>query len=378
MTERQPAASRELLRLLGTYRRRLQFLTFTRSLLPCLAAVCAGLVTLGVVVPFTPRHAVLSVGWSAALVIVTAVAIALARTPSLRTTAEIVDARLGLANLSTTALQFSEQEDSVSRLVVASANERLSAHAPKELSAHAPSAIRWLMPALVSCVVVAALFVTKSPSPRLTPQASTSAAAGDRVVAGQQAAAQNAAAASSADSRAPRRETTASAVPQPNAAARTSEHATGSEQRSVPETGDSSAPTASSQSGDATTRRAAETTRAEHDGGLRRDGASDRSGKDARSVASSVADSHRGGRSAASADRPVIGWIKGAGGVDGATPARDRSFTASAPAESAAYVAEYRAGAARAESAVARARVATEVRTLVRDYFMAIRPASQR
>src|SRR5437588_6448974 len=141
MTEHQPAA-RSLTVVLGAYQRRLRLVAFVRYLPASAAGAIAILSATAIITPMTARGAMISILGGAALVAIAAGALALMQTPSLSTTANIVDRRFGLANLVVTALQFSEKADSVSRLIVANADARLAAHLPNELPLDAAPRIR--------------------------------------------------------------------------------------------------------------------------------------------------------------------------------------------------------------------------------------------
>jgi hypothetical protein len=98
-------------------RRRLRFLGFIEVAMPAIAATVA-------VAAVSSRAWVLPVG--AAVAAVASLAWAVARTPTPRQAAAALDGRLGLEDSLVAALQFNTESDPVSRLVVRDAERRLS------------------------------------------------------------------------------------------------------------------------------------------------------------------------------------------------------------------------------------------------------------
>jgi hypothetical protein len=285
---------------------------------------------------------------STALMAAVAIAafISMARLPSARATAAIIDRNLELHDCVVTAVQCAASEDAFSQLVLRDAVMRLARVRRSEaFPLEVPRAA--VLTPLVACLVIGAAARLPTLSEfgfaRRGPESSTSSA---KAVANQG----RAAVAANPAGTAPTAPSTNSAPPGASVTPAPQPEGSGEPRESVREESPGSS------TGSVGSQKAPDTL------------AATATGLEPRS-----SDRGAGGRgSAASRDASRAGGVSGS---DAASP-REASIP-NAPPAGASYAGAYRSGRAAAETAIAQDRIPRERRAYVRDYFNAIRPRDQ-
>ena len=331
--------------------RRATLVLFAQAL--CLSGGMSLLVGEALIVGGAVHNVVTAVATAATVALLTAAAATVLLRPGLRDIAAAIDARLHLQDRLVTALQFNAAVDPFSQLVVRDAHSHVA-------SIRASDAVPFVLPRSIratsaaAAIVSAVTIVATTEIPRWSP-AGWTGLGGPGVTA-------NSAGAAGPASNAPKQ--------QPNPAAGVSIAANNGTERSSPR----QQPTANQ--AEATTQstqaRSSSETASPSSGGTERLERGSTTSGDTTSTNTNASDATgvAGGAASTSYER------RGGGVANGAQSAR--STGTAAPPDDSAYRAAYRSGRGAAESAIGQDRVPADLRSYVRDYFVAIRPAGDK
>jgi hypothetical protein len=335
---------------LENLRRRATLVLFGQAL--CLSGGVSVLIAEGLVAGGAVHNLLAAVWVAASATLLSAAAATIALRPGLRDIAASIDARLDLQDRLVTALQFNTAADPFSQLVVRDACSRVTAFRASDAVPFAlPRGVRPTAAAAAAVLAVMILATTEVPrwspagwtgigGPGITTDAAGAAARATGAAKPQvNSAAGSSIAADNAIDRSSARQQTAAdqtvATPQPAQA------------RSLREV-------ASPSSGGAERLERGSTARA--------------GSTNTHTLANAPNDAGVAGGAASTSYEQ-----RGGGVVNGARSPRSTGTTAP-PSDDSRYRAAYRSGRAAAESAVAQDRVPADLRSYVRDYFIAIRP----
>lgn len=357
---------------LRRFQRRLRMSLFVRSLPPAcscaLAAVDVGCLVLRPAAAF----AILACTGVLLLTILAAWLVALVRTPSLSTTAGVLDRRARWDDRAVTALQFAAAGDAVARLIVGETTTRLERTPVSVLPLDVSRPWRWGAVAVLGVTGLIVVGLHRLNTGSLSLRASASSVAAPSAQAGRANTRQGSSnAAHTSD------EQTAAGPAHPDTRMTAAQKVNGGDatralgdtrptagSTAMPPTGAAQGMSQSDRVGSASVGRTdgAAPARGAPDGDLAGGGDASRTG----TVAASVA-----GRGARGATRSAVAG----GGVAGGALARDGAApTTSRSASRVLSSADARRAYARAEAATVRERVPPRLRSYVRDYFLAIRP----
>jgi len=303
-----------------------------------------------------------------------AAAIAVARSPSLSATAAAIDRRYGLLERAVTALQFSSSDDPVSRLIVADAARHVRGLDPRLLdSSLSPRAKSEL--AVAMTIIVASAIVTIPRGADVRPESSGVVSAGAGGAAGSRRAPATTRRSADAANTATAEDDSSPAGPG-RARTQASPHepaaypaADGRGGQSYNDTDASSQRTASGQGrpGGADDRRPADPARGGGEG-------SPSPLSPRRAAAPSPAGAGHSGEGTAAGSPSDLTPSREAGGVGAGDGLSAASTTAPSSPLPAIDRQRYRRAVSDAEAAIAQQRVPPQLRSYVRDYFLALRP----
>jgi hypothetical protein len=359
---------------LRRFQQRFRLALFVR-LLPVACAIA--LVAIAVMLAFSRQYGISTRLLSGSLLFATAAAsaIAVVRTPSLAETARMVDRELRLQDRATSALQFAQAADPISRLLVTEATARLQQVPVSRLPLAVPQTRWWVASSATMFSGLLLMTLTMSPAPardgspvsgttttgdarpgHVHSTHGTAANPGPSTGGPAPAPAPDVASAAQRDSADGKQ----AAANSPDADAARGRNSGGDRTPPVPPSagaGDGPSPTAHS-SGHAAAAGTGQTTNA---------GGADESVSG--NTRSALSGSGRGARALGGRDTRA-GGIGEAAVVDGRSGSRAFGSRFAAERQTAAYAAAY----ARAESATPAERVPAPLRSYVRAYFLAIRP----
>jgi hypothetical protein len=321
----------------------------------CLSGGVSLLIGEALVVGGVAHNVVTAVATAATTALLTAAAATILLRPGLRDIAASIDARLHLQDRLVTALQFNAAVDPFSQLVVRDAHSRAaSIRASDAVPFALPRSIRAASAA--AAIVSAVTFIATTEVPRWSP-AGWTGFGGAGVTA-------NAAGAAGPASGAARQ------VPNPAAAASVaSDNGTErSSERQQPAADQAEATAPSTQA------RSLSEIASPSSGGTERLELGSTTSGDTTSTNTDTNTSDDAGVAGGAASTSYE--QRGGGVANGAR--RARSTDAAAPPDDSTYRAAYQNGRAAAESAVGQDRVPADLRSYVRDYFVAIRPAGDK
>ncbi len=326
---------------------------FTQAL--CLSGGVSLLIGEALVVGGAIHNMVTAVAMAATAALLTAATATILLRPGLREIAASIDARLDLQDRLVTALQFNAAVDPFSQLVVRDAHSRVASIRPSDAVPFAlPRIIRATSAA--AAIVSAVMIVATAEFPRWSPAGSTGF--------GSPGVTANAASAAGPAGNAARQ--------QPNPAAGASIAADsgteGSSPRQQPAADQREATTRS------TPARSLNEIASPSSGGTER---IERGSTSSGDTTSTNTDTNTSDDTGAAGGAASTSYEQRGGGVaNGARSAR--STGTAAPPDDSTYRAAYQNGRAAAESAVGQDRVPADLRSYVRDYFVAIRPAGDK
>jgi len=333
-------------------RRRATLVLFGQAL--CVSGGVSVLIAEGLVVSGAVHNVLAAVGVAASATLLTAATATMALRPGLRDIAASIDARLDLQDRLVTALQFNTAADPFSQLVVRDAYSRVTA---VRASDAVPFALpRGIRPAAAAAAVLAVMILVTTEVPRWSP-AGWTGTGGPGITAGAAGATARATSAvnqqvnSAGSSIAADNATEPSSARQQPAADQTGATTQSAQARSLREM-------ASPSNGGADQLERGSTTRGD--------------GTNTNTAANTLNDAGVAGGAASTSYEQ-----RGGGVANAARSARSTGTTAPPPDDS-TYRAAYRSGRAAAESAVAQDRVPADLRSYVRDYFIAIRPTGDK
>lgn len=302
-------------------------------------------------------HNAAAIGIAATATLLTAAASTILLRPDLHRIAASVDARLHLQDRLVTALEFNAAVDPFSQLVAMDAHSRITAVRPSEAVPFAlPLGIRVV--SVAAAVVSAVMVVAITGAPRWSP-AGWTGFGGPGVTT------------NTVGAPAPVNSAQASQQGNPQAGAsnatdaRSEPSAARQQQAASDQTGAATASARARPVSEVAAPSNSDTEQVEREATTRGDTAS------TNTSTKTPTDSGVAGNAVTTSDEQ-----RGGGVANGALAARSAGMTARP--DDPAYRAAYRSGRAAAESAVAHDRVPADLRSYVRDYFVAIRPAGDK